>query len=211
MRKLLLLFFVVLAIGVSAQNEQQAKQILLSSATNLQKTPLKAAFNLTFLNQRKAEKHSGKGTLVFSGKKFSVATDEMETFFDGKTQWVYTKAIDEVTITEPTEQELREINPLLLVSDCSRTHRIAFEKQPSEDQKFWHIYLYPLDQKADYFRVKIQINKADKLPRLLEISQKNGDIITFSASNFTKLEKADDALFRFDQKKFPSAEINDLR
>ena len=52
---------------------------------------------------------------------------DVETFFNGKTQWVFVKENNEVTITEPTLKELREINPLLLISDCTRTHRLALK------------------------------------------------------------------------------------
>jgi len=42
--------------------------------------------------------------------------DEMQAWFDGKTQWAYMAQNNEVSITEPTEKELAETNPMAILS-----------------------------------------------------------------------------------------------
>lgn len=208
-------FCIVVALMIGsfafAQETQQAKQVLLSSVTYIQKTPLKVAFNLAYINTRTSEKQQKQGTLLVYGKKFCVTMVDMETFFDGKTQWVFVPVTNEVTITEPSEQELCEINPLLLVSDCARTHKIVFEENAPENRSLWYICLYPLDKLADYFQIKIHLSKKDKSPQYIEISQKNGDKISFTCTSCMVLQSLPESTFFFNVKNHPAVEINDLR
>lgn len=212
MKKLLIILLALFTTATFAQEEQQAKQILLSSVSLIQKSPLQTKFQLSYFNPRSADENITKeGTLVISGRKFVVKMADVETFFNGKTQWVFVKENNEVTITEPTLKELREINPLLLISDCTRTHRLAFEDQSAADKAFWHICLYPLDKAADYFQIKIKIAKKDKYPRSIDIFQKNGDKIKFFSAGYTVLKSLPDNKFVFDVKANPNVEVNDLR
>ena len=58
-------FCIVVALMIGsfafAQETQQAKQVLLSSVTYIQKTPLKVAFNLAYINTRTSEKQQKQG------------------------------------------------------------------------------------------------------------------------------------------------------
>lgn len=211
MKKILIILLVLSGVVAFAQDAQQAKQILLSSVAYIQKTPLQTDFQLVYSNPRTTDNQINKGTLVLSGRKFRVKMADIETYFNGKTQWVYSKENNEVTITEPTPAELRELNPLLLISDCTRTHRIAFEEQSASDKAFWRICLYPLDKNAEYFQIKIHIAKKDKCPRSVEIYQKNGDKINFSCTSYSVLSSLSENAFMFDAKSHANVEVNDLR
>ena len=58
---------------------------------------------------------STAGTLRLKGDKFLLETDGITTWFDGRTQWSYLASTDEVNISEPTPEELRDINPYTLL------------------------------------------------------------------------------------------------
>ena len=51
-----------------------------------------------------------------SGNKFTIKSPEMEIWFDGKNQWAYSPNTDEVNLTEPTAEELSQINPLSVIN-----------------------------------------------------------------------------------------------
>lgn len=52
------------------------------------------------------------GTMVLGdGGKFAIDLGDMKLFYDGKTQWAYSAADKEVTILEPTPEELALGNP----------------------------------------------------------------------------------------------------
>ena len=48
------------------------------------------------------------GNIKIKGKKFVMHSSVMDMGYDGKTAWSYIKGSDEVNLTEPTEEELRE-------------------------------------------------------------------------------------------------------
>ena len=76
------------------------------------------------------------GTIKMQDKKFCIETNDMTTWYDGKTMWTYAPSICEVNITTPTRQELTEINPYLILEDCKQSF-IAKEldsKQSGERQ-----------------------------------------------------------------------------
>lgn len=54
-------------------------------------------------------------TLTMSGDCFIMDFGEAKIYYDGTTQWAYNVPDAEVTIVEPTEEELSEINPLRIL------------------------------------------------------------------------------------------------
>ena len=126
-----------------------------------------------------------------------------ETKFDGRTQWVFVSEYNEVSITEPTKEELREINPLAMIEYYVSKDKIS----QGEDGA---INFYPTDPKeSEYFRIELRLNKSN-LPTRLVIHQKNGDKITLVWDSLNKT-KVDDEYFAFDVAKYPNVEVNDLR
>ena len=100
------IFFIlsILPLFVYAQNSVKAKEILDKTAMTLQKG---AGIHATFHGTQ-------SGTIIMDGEKFHLDCDGIKTWFDGKTQWSYVEENEEVNITEPTRDELMEINPYLL-------------------------------------------------------------------------------------------------
>ncbi|HQP80658.1 MAG TPA: hypothetical protein PLK20_04035, partial [Paludibacteraceae bacterium] len=81
MKKLLIILLALFTTATFAQEEQQAKQILLSSVSLIQKSPLQTKFQLSYFNPRSADENITKeGTLVISGRKFVVKMADVETF-----------------------------------------------------------------------------------------------------------------------------------
>lgn len=58
-------------------------------------------------------------TLTLSGRCFMLDMGEMAVYFNGRTQWAYNAADSEVTVFEPTEEELAESNPLLILGSLA--------------------------------------------------------------------------------------------
>lgn len=54
-------------------------------------------------------------SLTMSGECFILDFGEAKIYYDGTTQWAYSVADSEVTIIEPTDEELSEINPLRIL------------------------------------------------------------------------------------------------
>ncbi|MDR3286759.1 MAG: hypothetical protein LBT27_04890, partial [Prevotellaceae bacterium] len=88
MKKILLLIWLCLSAGVSAQQAQytpdkEAKTILDKTAQVLQKTSgVQAAFTLTIDNHQTDNKQSLNGTVWLKGNKFKLSVADTETCYD---------------------------------------------------------------------------------------------------------------------------------
>ena len=102
----------LLSLPVIAQQQQsQAKAVLDKTAEAFRKTGgVKADFIIKSVTNGLVE-GSESGTIQLKGEKFVLKASEVITWFDGKTQWSYVVRNDEVNVSNPTQEELQQINP----------------------------------------------------------------------------------------------------
>ena len=124
-----------------------------------------------------------------------------EIKYDGKTQWVFISEYNEVSITEPTAEELREVNPLAMIEHYMATNRI------SQGEK-GVINFYPHTPKeSEYFRVELYLSKYN-LPTRLIVYQTNGNKVAIYLDELKKVS-VDNSYFIFDVAKYPNVDVND--
>lgn len=203
MKKILFILFAVLPLVLFAQNDREAERRVKAVVSELKQSVYEGKFTLLYYNAQSETTDKQSGDLTIKGNKFRMTLGTNETKFDGRTQWVFVSEYNEVSITEPTTDELKEINPLAMIE-----HYVAKDKiSQGEDGA---INFYPTDPKSsEYFRIELRLNKSN-LPTRLVIHQKNGDKITLVWDSLNKA-KVDDAYFYFDVAKYPNVEVNDLR
>lgn len=151
---------------------------------------------------------SSTGSVTMAGKNFHLSTPQMKVWFDGRTQWAYAPSAGEVNITEPTADELAQINPLVIISSLSGSFKAQSMKAPSGTEK---VKLTPRG-KTDIAEVIITVNKTTSLPSSLTIKDRNGHMASIKISSIkpqTKVPSA--AAFRFPAKQYPKVEVVDLR
>lgn len=203
MKKILFILFAVLPFVLFAQNDREAERRVKAVVSELKQSAYEGRFTLLYYNAQSETTDKQSGDLTIKGNKFRMTLGANETKFDGKTQWVFVSEFNEVSITEPTTDELKEINPLVMIEHYVEKDRIS----EGEDGA---INFYPTDPKSsEYFRIELRLNKSN-LPTRLVIHQKNGDKITLVWDSLNKA-KVDDAYFYFDVAKYPNVEVNDLR
>lgn len=102
----------LLSLPVIAQQQQsQAKVILDKTAEAFRKAGgVKADFTVKAVANGLVE-GAENGTIQLKGEKFVLKTSDIITWFDGKTQWSYVTKNDEVNVSNPTQEELQQINP----------------------------------------------------------------------------------------------------
>lgn len=147
------------------------------------------------------------GSLTFSGKSFRMETPQVSIWFDGKTQWTYLKANNEVNITEPTEAEISESNPFELIRSYGTDFRCRkVRTTPTADI----IELTPKHTGAGYSNVILTVNKSNGLPSAMEIKFSNGTISDIKIKSITAVSPQN-GLFTFPAKAYPGVETVDLR
>ena len=57
-----------------------------------------------------------QGSALMAGAAFAFTTPQLDVWFDGRTQWVFLHSTGEVSITEPTADELATTNPFVVLS-----------------------------------------------------------------------------------------------
>ena len=142
--------------------------VLSSFLTNLETKTLQSDFTVTVAEEVNAPMNY-PGALTMHGQLFKLDMFGLEAAYDGKTMYMYSAETDELTLSNPTEQELTEANPLLyakaLVPVCN-----VIEK-PANDGQQTIITLTPKDQSIGINRFVLRVRNADLMPLSVEIKE----------------------------------------
>lgn len=208
MKKLVLILtlcimYFTLSINLMAQNNRDAERRVKEAIAELKHSTYEGRFTLLVYNAENEVTDKQTGNITIKGEKFRMTLAGNEVKYDGKTQWVYVSEYNEVSLTEPTAEELREVNPLAMIEHYVATDRISSNEDGT-------INFYPTQPKeSEYFRVELRLNKTN-LPTRLTVYQTNGNRVTIYLEEFKKTS-VDNSSFVFDITKYPNVEVNDLR
>ena len=184
-------------------NAQSAEAILKSASEKLTKSKsVSADFSITSGNT------ISKGNIVMSGKRFKMTSDQLSTWFDGKTQWSYNPEIEEVNISEPTDEELQQINPLTIISDFKKSYNCKLLNSASGLHK---IELTAKTTNTSISKVVLTLNSKTYYPTTIVVTFDNNSTTTINVSNLKIGNALPKSTFIFNQSDYPDAEIIDLR
>ena len=144
------------------------------------------------------------GSIAVKGRKFHANTPMATMWFDGKTLWTYMKKNEEVNVTTPNETQLQRINPYNFINLYKQGYDITMNK--SDNSFIVHLTSKKQDKIQELF---ITIDKKSYHPTQVKMLQGKKWTI-FDISNL-KTQTLSDAVFKFNSKDFPSAEVIDLR
>ena len=160
MKKYILILSVLFAFSSAALAqyvEAEAKAILDKAAQAIQNAGgSKVEFSLTINNAQTNQKQTMNGTLLLKGDKFKLSIADTETYYDGKSQWLYMPDFEEVTISTPTAEELSELNPTAILSSYKQGYKLKKEDDKTVDGKqAFVVNIHPEDRNKPYHRVNI--------------------------------------------------------
>ena len=129
---------------------------------------MKSQFTITVSEEVNAPMNF-PGEIIMQGSKFRLEMFDLEAAYDGKTMYMYSAQTDELTLSNPTEQELVEANPLLyakaIVPVCNVTEKAA------NDGATTLITLSPKDQSIGINRFTLRVRNSDLMPLQVEIKE----------------------------------------
>ena len=108
MKKLVVLIFIFSAIAAMAQTPSAMLDKCVAA--------INAHGGVTANYSVTTSQGTSKGTITMLGNKFRIISPEARCWYDGKTQWSWSPATEEVNITNPTADELQMTNPMAAVS-----------------------------------------------------------------------------------------------
>jgi outer membrane lipoprotein-sorting protein len=194
---------------ISAQKSTDAQAITRNLLSSLNTTAIKTDFELIASEKNKLNSHSDQGTFTMKGQRFVLEMPEVKVWFDGKTQWAFTTQTNEISITEPTRDEILEINPLAILNRSTSEMNINFSKKKSNEN--YIIEMTPKNIKQNLSKVELQINKSTNELKSIEINEKDGTTMTLKLKNYKKNIKLIADFFTCDKTQYKNAYINDLR
>lgn len=214
MKKIILVVlpFFLIAIIALAQYDPKALTIL-DEMSNKFKTygSFKASFTYTLKNETAKINEIAEGELTVKGGKYRLKLPKQEIINNGTTVWTYMKDANEVNIStyDPADDE---VSPTKIYTMYKKGYKYTYIGDKVEGGKTYQmIELIPEDRKNRFFKVKLEINKADKTIKNWKIFEKNGNTYDYVVKSFTPNVAVEDASFNFDKAKYPKVEVIDLR
>ncbi len=166
----------------------------------------------------KIENSSGKvlgtktGVVNIKGSKYRVNASGQEIYSDGTNIWTFDKAANEVQLTK-FDASANAITPQKMFTnfyDKDFLYKLNGETKQGK-KTIQEIELTPLDKTKTFFKVLVGIDKSSQTIVSTKIFQKTGDRYTYTITSMKTNTNLPDELFVFDSKKYPKAEVIDLR
>lgn len=180
-----------------------AMKVIENAAAKLRSSKgISATFTLT------SPDGTSSGKITMSGDMFMIHSADMRIWYDGTTQWSYAPSRKEVDITEPTPEELSQVNPYVIINNL-RTNYTG-RRLPPQGQ-YTVIELSARHTRNDIKTVVLRVDKKG-FPVSIGLTMRNGAKAAINVRDVKELTKAPGLhSFRFDKKMAPGAEIVDLR
>lgn len=154
---------------------------------------------------------SGSGytaSVTMSGNKFTVKSPDMEVWYDGKNQWAYSPRTGEVNLTEPTKQELSQINPIGVLDYFSSEYTASMLPAAKNTK---NIRLTAKSKKSDIKSVDISIDASTLSPTSLNVTMASGETVRVNITSLKTGNALPSSAFIYRKSIHPDAEIIDLR
>ncbi len=208
MKRHLLLCMAAL-FSVLTVSAQSAKSLLEKAENAFVSAPgIEAQFTLRYVNQGGGLQ---KGNISLKNKMFKLSTEGTTTWFDGKTQWTYVQANDEVNVSEPDDSELEAINPYAFISFYKKGYKLKNGPATTANgHQVYEVDMLAEKKTQDIWQVVLMLDKTTYQPVQIKIRQKNDQWFILNVTSFSKKSLAD-SYFTFKKSDAPNAEIIDLR
>lgn len=150
-----------------------------------------------------------QGSAIMHGAAFTFATPQLNLWYDGRTQWAYLRANNEVTVTEPDTDELAMVNPFAILRNYDSYY--ALRRLPDNNGRHC-VQLTPKSKNTGIKNINVIADSTGKWPQAITVSFDDNRAVELFIDHIAPLNEAQPATtFRYDAGKFPAAEIVDLR
>ncbi len=211
--------FLLCTTNVFSQNNKlgtsdpDAKVILdkVSATFKTYKT-VTANFTLTITNAANKVEGSKSGIIYMKGSKYRVNISGQEIYSDGANIWTYDKSANEVQLTK-FDAASNTITPQKMFTDFYDKDFLykLYDEKKEGGKLIQEIELTPIDKTKPFFKVLVYVDKATSNIVSSKVFEKNGNHYIYKITNMKTNTTLPDSLFTFDSKKYPKAEIIDLR
>lgn len=212
-KSILIITTLFFTIGLFSQNSDEARKIVDKTYNDyISSQGIRLSFELITMDSDGEELDSHEGVASIKGNKFHLEMSDIDVWFDGKTQWVLMKGINEVNISNPTDSELASISPLALLGIYREGYQLKAPINNTLNKiNVSMIEMTPIDANKEFKAITICIDKASGKLVQANFTLKNNMQNRIDITNYNDNYKYSDSDFIFDKSKFKEVEIIDLR
>ncbi len=205
MSRLITAILLILAVSLNAAVPVTSPEEVIASAAK----SFKNAKSVTAPYSMTMDGNTVKGEAVISGDKFRITTPGMSIWYDGRTQWTYYSSTGEVNVTEPTAEELQQINPFAIINSFRSSYKARMISSTSSSCK---IEFTPVNSRgAQILKATITFNASTHMPVDIALTLDNGAQASIKVGTVKTGISYPASTFVYDKSKYPNAEIIDLR
>ena len=196
----------------SAQSDKKSEEILKAVSSKYKTfTTIQADFSFTIDHPGDKTNETQTGSVQLKGGKYHLVIKGQDVLCDGKTVWNYVKESNEVQINDPSSNA-DAITPANVFTMYEKGFENRFIEEKQENGKTVQVIeLKPVDIKRNYFKIRLTIDKNEKLIITSQVFSKNGDRQTYTIKKFTPNIPMEDASFIFNKASHPGVVEVDLR
>jgi outer membrane lipoprotein carrier protein len=211
-KSILALVLLVLTKVAMAQYDPKALEILDAMSKKYRAIPsYEANFSCILTNDVEKINEEFKGKVTVKGNKFRMVIPEQEVINNGTTTWTYLPEAKEVNI-DNYDPNSNDVNPSKIYEIYKKNCKYIYLEDKNEGGVMCEIVdLVPEKKDAQYFKIRMSINKKDKSIQSWTMFDKGGNKYKYSITKFVQNVNVDDNFFTFDPKKYPGVEVIDLR
>lgn len=198
---LLSLSLIIFTTNAFAQNAAVAKRVLDKTAYALNK---KGGASASFTVSSPSIS-STSGNISIKGRKFHATTAQNTVWFNGKTQWTYTKKTNEVNVSTPNAAKQASMNPYTFIN----IYKSGYDLSLKDAGQNYKVHLKSQPGKRSIKEMYITVNKTTYIPSQVKMLLNKG-WLTINIKDF-KAKNMPNSLFIFNSKDVPTAEVVDLR
>lgn len=157
------------------------------------------------------------GQIKMKQNAFSINSADIKLWFNGKTLWSYIpdETVNEIYISTPETQDLEYLNPYLILKN-RKTFSFVSEKATQTNGRSTCLIELKANKNEQsgfqlFSKVQITVSASTYLPEKVVLTNAEGEEMTISLSNGKKGQKLNINDFTCPVKKYPEAEVIDMR
>ena len=153
---------------------------------------------------------SENGFLLLKGEKFYLNNGNIQSWYDGKTQWSYVADTEEVNISNPTQEELQAINPYFILMRYKTDYNYTYKGEQTRNGVKGHEIVLFSKHSGNQETIRVFISKIFH-PLAIKVEQNGRTLSEINVTSYQTDQKLVNEMFRFNRSLYPNAEIIDLR
>ena len=209
MKRISLLFFFIYSF-LHFASAQDPMKVLDDTADRIRKAGnVKIEYHASIF-EGSMEKASATGTMWLQESKLRLETEDISTWYNGKTRWCYVPSANEVSIDNPSKKEMASMNPYTFMNIYKKGFKMTVKETVLRGEAVYEVYLKAKYAKMDVKEVYVDIRKSDYQPLCIRVRE-NDDWQRVSILSFEGNLNLNDDFFTFPEKDYPGVLKNDMR